>query len=217
MRMMFLGAPGAGKGTQARIVAEKHGLPQIATGNILRAAVKAGTPLGLEAKSYMDAGGLVPDGVMIGLIAERLAQPDAQKGWILDGFPRTVPQAEALDALLSKLGQKLDIVIEVQVPDAEIVDRLGGRWVCRTCEAPFHSKNNPPKADKVCDFDGGELYQRPDDKPETVASRLEVYHTNTAPLIQYYKGRGNYHAINGTQPIDVIERELEGLLAGVAR
>jgi adenylate kinase len=217
MRMMFLGAPGAGKGTQARIVAEKHGLPQIATGNILRAAVKAGTPLGLEAKSFMDRGDLVPDTVMIGLIRERLQQPDAAKGWILDGFPRTVPQAEALDALLTELGQKLDIVVEVRVPDAAIVDRLGGRWVCRTCEAPFHSKNNPPKADKVCDFDGGELYQRPDDKPETVASRLEVYHTNTAPLIQYYKGRGNYHAVDGTQPIETIERELEGLLAGVAR
>jgi adenylate kinase len=217
MRMMFLGAPGAGKGTQARIVAEKHGLPQIATGNILRAAVKAGTPLGLEAKSYMDQGGLVPDGVMIGLIAERLSQADAQKGWILDGFPRTVTQAEALDALLGKLGQGLDIVIEVQVPDGDIVERLGGRLVCRTCEAPFHSKNNPPMADKVCDFDGGELYQRPDDKPETVTSRLEVYHTNTAPLIDYYKGRGNYHAIVGTQPIDTIERELENLLAGVAK
>jgi adenylate kinase len=217
MRMMFLGAPGAGKGTQARIVAEKHGLPQIATGNILRAAVKAGTPLGLEAKSYMDQGGLVPDGVMIGLIAERLSQADAQKGWILDGFPRTVTQAEALDALLGKLGQGLDIVIEVQVPDGDIVERLGGRLVCRTCEAHFHSKNKPPKADKVCDFDGGELYQRPDDKPETVTSRLEVYHTNTAPLIDYYKGRGNYHAIVGTQPIDTIERELENLLAGVAK
>ncbi|MBC7541955.1 MAG: adenylate kinase [Candidatus Sericytochromatia bacterium] len=217
MRMIFLGAPGAGKGTQARIVAEKHGLPQIATGNILRQAVKDGTTLGQEAKSFMDAGGLVPDGVMIGLIHERLQQPDAQKGWILDGFPRTQAQAEALDALLAKVQQDLDLVVDVQVPDAEIVGRLGGRWVCKQCEAPYHSKNNPPKTDKVCDHCGGELYQRADDKPDTVASRLTVYHTNTSPLIGYYQGRGNYRAVDGTQPIETVERALEAILAGVSR
>lgn len=217
MRMIFLGAPGAGKGTQARRIAEEYRLPQIATGNILRAAVKAGTPLGLEAKGFMDRGELVPDAVMIGLIRERLQQPDAAAGWILDGFPRTVAQAEALDALLAELKQKLDLVVDVQVPDAEIVARLSGRRVCRSCEAPFHVTNQPSKVAGVCDYDGGELYQRADDNAETINSRLEVYHRSTAPLVGYYQARGNYQAVDGTQPIDKVAAELAGLLMGVGR
>ena len=186
MKLILLGAPGAGKGTQAEILSAKLGIPTISTGNILRAAIKDGTPIGLEAKSYMDAGKLVSDSVIIGIVAQRLEQPDCANGFILDGVPRTIGQAEALD----KAGVAFDHVISIEISDGEIVDRMAGRRVCSSCGAPYHVKAKPPKQEGVCDSCGGPLVQRDDDKAETVLHRLEVYHAETEPLKGYYEGKG---------------------------
>lgn len=200
MKLILLGAPGAGKGTQAEILSAKLGIPTISTGNILRAAIKEGTPTGLEAKSYMDAGKLVPDAVIIGIVAQRLAQPDCNKGFILDGVPRTIGQAQALD----KAGITFDHVLSIEISDGEIEERMEGRRVCQNCGAPYHIKAKPPKVEGVCDTCGGPLIQRDDDRPETVKHRLQVYHTETEPLKGYYEEKGilspvaNQDTIEGT-------------------
>jgi len=193
MKLIFLGPPGAGKGTQAAIVSKKLGIPSISTGDMLRAAVKEGTKVGLEAKSFMDAGKLVPDAVIIGIVDERLAKPDCAKGYILDGVPRTLAQAEALE----KAGISFDHVISLEVRDEAIVERMSGRRVCAKCGTPFHVVNNPPKAEGVCDACGGELIQRADDKAETVRHRLEVYHEETEPLKSFYEARGVLDLVPG--------------------
>ena len=185
MKLILLGPPGAGKGTQADILSKRLAIPTISTGNILRAAVKNGTPVGLKAKEYMDAGKLVPDEVIIGVISERLAEADCQKGYILDGVPRTIPQAEALE----KAGIVFDAVVSIEITDQEIVDRMAGRRVCTACGAPFHVKNMPPKTEGVCDNCGGKLEARAYDKPEVVRDRLAVYHKETAPLKDFYGER----------------------------
>lgn len=185
MKLILLGPPGAGKGTQAEILNKKLGIPTISTGNILRAAVKNGTPVGLKAKEYMDAGKLVPDEVIIGVISERLAEADCQNGFILDGVPRTIPQAEALE----KAGISFDAVVSIEISDEEIVERMAGRRVCAACGAPYHVKNMPPKVEGVCDACGGKLEARADDKPEVVRDRLSVYHKETAPLKDFYAAR----------------------------
>ena len=185
MKLILLGPPGAGKGTQAEILNKKLGIPTISTGNILRAAVKIGTPVGLKAKEYMDAGKLVPDEVIIGVISERLAEADCQNGFILDGVPRTIPQAEALE----KAGISFDAVVSIEISDEEIVERMAGRRVCTACGAPYHVKNMPPKVEGVCDACGGKLEARADDKPEVVRDRLQVYHKETAPLKDFYAAR----------------------------
>ena len=186
MKLILLGPPGAGKGTQAEILNKKLGIPTISTGNILRAAVKNGTPVGLKAKEYMDAGKLVPDEVIIsGVISERLAEADCQNGFILDGVPRTIPQAEALE----KAGISFDAVVSIEISDEEIVERMAGRRVCTACGAPYHVKNMPPKVEGVCDACGGKLEARADDKPEVVRDRLQVYHKETAPLKDFYAAR----------------------------
>ncbi len=189
VRVIFLGPPGAGKGTQAQELAREWGVPHIATGDMLREAVAAKTALGLEAKRHMDSGGLVPDEVVIGLVGERLAQPDAKAGCVLDGFPRTVAQAEALDALFARAGIALDRVIYLDVPRSELLRRLTGRRVCRACGRTFHLVSAPPSVAGKCDDCGGELYQRADDSEATVATRLDVYQKQTAPLLDYYRGR----------------------------
>ena len=185
MKLILLGPPGAGKGTQAEILNKKLNIPTISTGNILRAAVKNGTPVGLQAKAYMDAGKLVPDEVIIGVISERLAEADCQNGFILDGVPRTIPQAEALE----KVGITFDAVVSLEISDEEIVERMGGRRVCASCSVPFHVENLPPKVEGVCDACGGKLEARADDKPEVVRDRLKVYHKETAPLKDFYAAR----------------------------
>ena len=203
MKLILLGAPGAGKGTQAEILSAKLGIPTISTGNILRAAVKEGTPIGLEAKRYMDAGQLVPDSVIIGIVAQRLEQPDCAGGFILDGVPRTIGQAEALDAA----GVTFDHVLSIEISDEEIEERMEGRRVCQSCGAPYHVKAKPPKREGVCDSCGGALIQRDDDKPETVRHRLEVYHQETEPLKDYYQVKGilvpvdNQDTIEGTTQV----------------
>ncbi len=200
MKLILLGAPGAGKGTQAEILSARLSIPTISTGNILRAAIKEGTPTGLEAKSYMDAGRLVPDSVIIGIVAERLGQPDCARGFILDGVPRTIGQAEALDAA----GIAFDKVLSIEISDGEIEERMSGRRVCQGCGAPYHVKAKPPKREGVCDSCGGQLVQREDDKAETVRKRLEIYHADTEPLKGFYEGKGilvpvaNQDTIEGT-------------------
>lgn len=191
MNLIMLGAPGAGKGTQAAILNQKLGIPTISTGNILRAAVKDGTPIGLKAKEYMDHGHLVPDEVIIGIINERLQAEDCKKGYILDGMPRTIAQAEALD----KAGIVFDAVINLEISDEEILQRMSGRRVCEKCGASYHVVAIPPKVEGVCDVCGGALVQRADDAPKTVASRLEVYHRETEPLKEYYAQKGNLKEI----------------------
>lgn len=186
MKLIMLGAPGAGKGTQAEILSKKLGIPTISTGNILRAAVKNGTPVGLKAKSFMDAGKLVPDDVILGIVEERLAQPDCMNGYILDGVPRTIAQAEFLE----KDGVKFDVVLSIEISDAEIEKRMTGRRTCTCCGATFHVENNPPKVEGVCDKCGSELIQRVDDELATVRRRLEVYHAETEPLKGFYEARG---------------------------
>ena len=186
MNLILLGAPGAGKGTQAEILCKKLGIPSISTGNILRAAIKDGTPTGLKAKSYMDAGQLVPDEVIIGIIGERLAQSDCAKGYILDGVPRTIGQAEAME----KAGIKIDAVVAIEISEEEILRRMSGRRVCEACGASYNMEAIPPKVEGICDNCGGKLIQRKDDTPETVRERLKVYHKETAPLVDFYDQRG---------------------------
>ena len=197
LRVIFLGPPGAGKGTQAQSLAKEWGVPHVATGDMLREAVAAQTPLGLEAKRHMDSGGLVPDDVVIGLVGERLAQPDAKAGVVLDGFPRTVAQAEALDALFARTGLTLDRVIFFDVSRAELLRRLTGRRVCRACGRTFHLVSAPPKVAGKCDVCGGELYQRTDDSEATVGTRLDVYEKQTSPLLDYYRSRNLLTKIAG--------------------
>ncbi|BAT72201.1 adenylate kinase [Thermosulfidibacter takaii ABI70S6] len=208
MNIIMLGPPGAGKGTQAKMLVEKFGIPQISTGDMLRAAVAEGTELGKKAKEYMDKGQLVPDEVVIGIVEERLKKSDCEKGFILDGFPRTVPQAEALDKILEKMGKKIDYVINIVVPDVEILKRLTGRRTCKQCGAMYHVIYNPPKQEGVCDKCGGELYQRDDDKEETIKNRLKVYNEQTAPLIEYYKAKGVLVDIDGTKSINEIFEDI---------
>ena len=198
MKLIMLGAPGAGKGTQAEILSAKLNIPTVSTGNILRAAIKDGTPTGLEAKSYMDAGKLVPDTVIIGIVAERLAQPDCANGYILDGVPRTIGQAEALD----QAGITFDHVVSIEITDQEIEDRMGGRRVCQSCGTPFHIKPRPPKKEGVCDNCGGPLILRDDDKPETVRHRLEVYHAETEPLKDFYAKKGILSPVDNQPTIE---------------
>jgi adenylate kinase len=198
MKLILLGAPGAGKGTQAEILSAKLGIPTISTGNILRAAIQNGTAVGLKAKSFMDAGKLVPDEVIIGIVAERLAQSDCTKGFILDGVPRTIGQAEALDAA----GVTFDRVLSIEISDQEIEERMAGRRVCEKCGAPYHIKARPSKQDGVCDACGGALVQRDDDKPETVRHRLEVYHAETEPLKGYYQAKGILSSVENQATIE---------------
>jgi adenylate kinase len=204
VRLIFLGPPGAGKGTQARALAQEWGVPQIATGEMLREAVAAGTTLGREAKRIMDTGALVPDDVIVGLIAERLREPDAARGFILDGFPRTIGQAEALNRLLKDLGQSLDAVVYFEVAEPELLRRLTGRRLCRQCQTAFHLVSAPPARAGVCDRCGGELYQRDDDSEATARHRLDVYRRQTAPLLDYYRGRGLLTPIKGEGEVDTI-------------
>jgi adenylate kinase len=204
MNIILLGPPGAGKGTQAKRLIDKYGIPQISTGDMLRAALKEGTPLGLEAKKYMDQGTLVPDSVVIGLVKERIQKPDCAKGYMLDGFPRNVSQAEALDNMLSELKQKIDHVVSIEVPSSELLVRLTGRRTCRACGAGFHVKFDPPKKDGVCDKCGGELYQRDDDNEATVSSRLQVYEGQTKPLIDYYEKQAKIRKIDGVGDMNQI-------------
>ena len=211
MRIILLGAPGAGKGTQAETLQEQLNAPHIATGDLFRAALSQGTPLGLEAKSYMDRGELVPDNVTVRMLLERISQPDAADGYILDGFPRSLAQAEALDEALKDRHENIDKVLLVDVSEDELVRRLSGRWICRTCQKPFHVINNPPKKEglcDVCDPEDGELYQRDDDKPETVRNRLGVYRDQTAPLIDYYAAQEILTSINGEQEIEGVREDL---------
>jgi adenylate kinase len=208
-RVIFLGAPGAGKGTQARRLAVGSGVPQVATGDMLREAVAGGTPLGREAKRYMDQGALVPDEVVIGLVDERLSRPDAGAGYVLDGFPRTVAQAEALDALLRRRGQELDRVVFFDVSRDELLRRLTGRRICRQCGAGFHLVSAPPKTEGRCDQCGGELYQRDDDAEDTVVRRLDVYQNQTAPLLDYYRRRGLLVRVAGEGPVERVAAEIQ--------
>ena len=212
MNLIFLGAPGAGKGTQAKMVSEKYGIPQISTGDMLREAVAKGTELGKKAKEYMDRGELVPDEIVIGIVKERLQQPDCEKGFILDGFPRTLAQAEALDEMLKELGKKIDAVINIFVPEEEVVKRIVYRRTCKNCGAVYHLIYNPPKEDNKCDKCGGELYQRDDDKEETVRERYRVYRENTEPLIEYYRKKGILYDVDGTKDIKGVWEQIEAIL-----
>lgn len=190
MKIIMLGAPGAGKGTQAKLIAEKYGVPHISTGDIFRANIKNGTELGKEAKEYMDKGLLVPDELTVRLLLDRVAQDDCKNGYVLDGFPRTIPQAEVLDKELTKLGDSVDFAVDVDVPDENIIRRMSGRRACLNCGATYHIVNIPPKKEGICDVCGSELVLRDDDQPETVKNRLKVYHEQTQPLIEYYTGKG---------------------------
>ena len=212
MRLVLLGAPGAGKGTQAKKLIEKHGIPQISTGDILRKAVADGTPLGKEAKSYMDKGELVPDKVVIGLIEDRLKQPDCKKGFILDGFPRNTAQAETLDVMLKKLNMPLDSALSVDVPKDDLMKRLTGRRTCKGCQQMYNVYFSPPKKNGVCDKCGGELFHRDDDKEETIKRRLDVYDAQTAPLISYYKKSGILKSVIGVGGIDEIFKKVCSVL-----
>ena len=209
MRLILLGAPGAGKGTQAEILSKLLEIPTISTGNILRAAMKNGTPVGLQAKAYVDAGKLVPDDVIIGIIQERLAQADCNKGYILDGVPRTIPQAEAME----QMGIEVDCALSIEVEDEVIVDRMAGRRTCKDCSQTFHIVNNPPKKEGVCDFCGGELTIRKDDAPETVKARLVTYHRDTEPLKAFYAERGKLRTVENQPSVEattaVIRQALE--------
>ena len=208
MKLIMLGAPGAGKGTQAEVLSKKLGIPTISTGNILRAAVKAGTPIGLKAKSYMDAGALVPDDVIIGIIAEALQGPDCKNGYILDGVPRTIPQAEAME----QQGVEIDFALDIEVDDATIIDRMSGRRVCENCSAGFHTVNHPPKKEGVCDVCGGKLIIRADDASETVRKRLETYHAQTEPLIKFYEERGKLKIVENQPTIEATTVEINKAL-----
>lgn len=202
MKIIMLGAPGAGKGTQAKMIADKYGVPHISTGDIFRANIKNGTELGMEAKKYMDQGLLVPDELTVRILLDRVAQDDCKNGYVLDGFPRTIPQAEVLDSELTKLGDHIDYAINVDVPDENIVKRMSGRRACLTCGATYHIEHVPPKKEGICDVCGSELVLRDDDKPETVKNRLNVYHEQTQPLIDFYTEKGVLKTVDGTVPME---------------
>ncbi len=212
MNIVFLGPPGAGKGTQAKRITERYGIPQISTGDMFREHLSKGTELGKKAKEYMEKGQLVPDEIVLSMVEERLKQPDCEKGFILDGFPRTVPQAEALDEMLAKWGKKIDYAIAIEVPDEELVKRLTGRRTCKKCGMMYHVIFKPPKEEGKCDACGGELYQRADDNEETVRNRLKVYHESTAPLIDYYEKKGVLHRVDGMGSIDEIFERIVKIL-----
>ena len=212
MKIIMLGAPGAGKGTQAKRIAEKYTIPHISTGDIFRANIKNGTELGRKAKEFMDQGLLVPDELTCDLVMDRIQQKKKKNGFVLDGFPRTIPQAEALDAALSKIGQKMDYAIDVDVPDENIVNRMGGRRACLSCGATYHVEFNPTKAEGICDACGAQTVLRDDDKPETVQKRLTVYHDQTQPLIDYYKNQNILKSVDGTQPMEAVFDAIIGIL-----
>jgi adenylate kinase len=215
VNIILLGPPGAGKGTQAKLLEQKRGMVQLSTGDMLRSHVKAGDELGQKAKAIMDAGQLVPDDLMIAMISTRIDQPDARKGFILDGFPRTTPQAEALDRMLDEKGLKLDAVIEMKVDEPELIRRVAGRYTCAKCGAGFHDTLNPPKVAGVCDTCGStEFIRRPDDNAETVKGRLDVFRKQTAPILPYYKNKGVLESVDGMAAIDEVERQIEALLKG---
>ena len=212
MKIIMLGAPGAGKGTQAKQIAAKYQIPHISTGDIFRANIKENTPLGKKAKEYMDKGLLVPDELVVDLVVDRLAQDDAKNGYVLDGFPRTIPQAEALTEALDKIGEKLDYAIDVEVPDDNIINRMSGRRACVACGGTYHIKFNPTKKEGICDACGGELILRDDDKPETVKQRLTVYHDQTQPLIDYYTKEGILKEVDGTLDLQAVFAEIVKIL-----
>ena len=212
MRIIMLGAPGAGKGTQAKKIAEKYNIPHISTGDIFRANIKNGTELGVKAKSYMDQGLLVPDELVVDLVADRIQQDDAKAGYVLDGFPRTIPQAESLDAALAKMGKKIDYAIDVEVPDENIINRMSGRRACVKCGATYHLQYAKPKAEGVCDVCGEQLILRDDDKPETVQKRLGVYHQQTQPLIDYYKNQNALKEVDGTKDMEDVFADIVTIL-----
>lgn len=212
MKIIMLGAPGAGKGTQAKKIAAKYQIPHISTGDIFRANIKNGTELGKKAKTYMDQGLLVPDELTCDLVVDRIQQDDAKNGYVLDGFPRTIPQAECLTAALEKLGSKIDYAIDVDVPDENIIHRMGGRRACVGCGATYHLEYAPTKVEGICDACGKELILRDDDKPETVKKRLDVYHEQTQPLIDYYTNAGILKTVDGTVDIDVVFQNIVEIL-----
>ena len=212
MKIIMLGAPGAGKGTQAKQIAGKYSIPHISTGDIFRANIKNGTDLGKKAKEYMDQGLLVPDELTCDLVMDRIQQDDCKNGFVLDGFPRTIPQAEALDAARTKIGEKMDYAIDVDVPDENIVSRMSGRRACLDCGATYHIVSLPPKTEGKCDHCGSDLVLRDDDKPETVQKRLTVYHEQTQPLIDYYKNQGILKSVDGTQPMEAVFTAITDIL-----
>lgn len=215
MQIIMMGAPGAGKGTQAAKIAAKYGIPQISTGDMFRSAVAEGTELGKQAKEYMSAGKLVPDEVTIGIVRERLAKDDCKAGFILDGFPRTVEQADALKKILSDLGKNISAVINIDVPLEDLIERGVGRRICKSCGATYHIKFHAPAKENICDACGGELYQRADDTAETMTKRLSVYEASTRPLIDYYKAAGVYVEIDGRQSIAAVTEALNKVLLSV--
>ena len=212
MKIIMLGAPGAGKGTQAKQIAAKYEIPHISTGDIFRANIKNGTELGKKAKEYMDQGMLVPDELTCDLVMDRIAQDDCERGFVLDGFPRTIPQAEALTNALTKIGQSMDFAIDVDVPDENIVNRMGGRRACLNCGATYHLVFNPTKAEGICDACGNPTVLRDDDKPETVQKRLSVYHDQTQPLIDYYKNQNILKSVDGTKPMNEVFSDIVAIL-----
>ncbi len=212
MKIIMLGAPGAGKGTQAKMIADRYGIPHISTGDIFRANIKEGTELGKQAKGYMDKGELVPDELTCALVVDRIAQDDAKNGFVLDGFPRTIPQADALTQALEKIGESMDYAIDIEVPDESIITRMGGRRACSGCGATYHIINIPPKKEGICDRCGQALVLRDDDKPETVKNRLDVYHKQTQPLIDYYKKQNILHDVDGTMEMNDVFNAIVAVL-----
>ncbi len=212
MKIIMLGAPGAGKGTQAKMIAKKYGIPHISTGDIFRANIKNGTELGMKAKSFMDKGELVPDGLTIGMLLDRVGQPDCKEGYVLDGFPRTIPQAEELDRALAERDEEIDYAVNVDVPDENIVKRMSGRRACLKCGATYHVEHIPPKREGICDTCGGELVLREDDRAETVQNRLKVYHDQTQPLIDFYRGKGILRSVDGTMDMQDVFAAIAGIL-----
>lgn len=207
--LVLLGPVGAGKGTQARRISDQHGVPHVASGDLLRSHVARGTDLGRQAKTYMDRGALVPDDLVISMIVDRMRQPDAHRGVLLDGFPRTLAQARALDKELELEGRRLRVALYLQVPFETLIERAAGRWTCRTCQATYNYRVNPPRKAGICDIDGGELYQREDDRLEVVSERIKVYLADTVPVVEYYRERGILRQIDGTRDIESVATEIE--------
>ncbi|EGQ2874813.1 adenylate kinase [Staphylococcus pseudintermedius] len=212
MNIILMGLPGAGKGTQASEIIKKYPIPHISTGDMFRKAIKDETELGKEAKSYMDRGELVPDEVTVGIVKERISEDDAKKGFLLDGFPRTIEQAETLNSILEELGRTIDAVVNIEVPEEELMNRLTGRRICETCGTTYHLVFNPPKVEGICDIDGGKLYQREDDNPETVANRLEVNVKQSKPILEFYNQKGLLKNIDGSKHIDEVTSDVIEIL-----
>lgn len=212
MKIIMLGAPGAGKGTQAKMIAEKYNIPHVSTGDIFRSNIKNGTELGMEAKKYMDQGQLVPDELTVKILLDRVAKPDCQEGYVLDGFPRTIPQAKVLDQALTEQNEKIDFAVNVDVPDENIVKRMSGRRACLKCGATYHIEHIPPKKEGVCDACSSELVLRDDDKPETVLKRLQVYHEQTQPLIDFYTEKGVLRSVDGTRDMQDVFADIVEIL-----